>query len=191
MAGFRSGPVTVQDIRLANEALSLYDEGGYRVQYESSVEPVSTYAPRRVGDIHDIGINYNKWRKPVSDFGLEDMGLQEQISRHDLIKDFDVSYDDWTKSVHVINILMENILLKAFQNQANYYKGLSIKKYIKQGSSREGLKTRQADEFDTVLLFDIQGLRFEPINMKEQPGLGKIRVCETVLFVPWWCFYCD
>ena len=102
------------------------------------------------------------------------MGLEEQISRHAYIKDFDVEHDDWKKSVNAINILLENILLKEFQNQANYYKGLSIKKYLKQGSSREGLKTHKADEFDTVLLFDIQGLNLEPINIiKKQPGLGK------------------
>lgn len=164
-----SGHVTIQDIRHANEALSC-DSGDF-VHYESWRPSAPTDLPRQDSD---IGINYNKWRRPVKDFGPEDAGLEEQIFGHDLIRDFDVEHDDWKKSVKAIHILLENILLKEFQNQANNYKGLSIKRFIKQGSSREGLKTRKADEFDTVLLFDIQELGLEPINIKEQPGLGKI-----------------
>ena len=169
MADFRNGHVTVQDIRNASKALAWPDDD-YVVQFESLNESATADVPRQVSD---IGINYNKWRRPVKSFGPGDMGLEEQISRHSYIKDFDVEHDDWKKSVNAINILLENILLKEFQTQANYYKGLSIKKYLKQGSSREGLKTRKADEFDTVLLFDIHGLNLEPINIKEQPGLGK------------------
>ena len=84
-----------------------------------------TDVPRHVSD---VGINCNKWRRPVKEFGPWDTGLLEQILRHDLIRDFDVDPDDWKKSIRAINILMENIRLKEFQTQASYYKGLLRKK---------------------------------------------------------------
>ena len=177
MAGFVSGHVTVQDIRNASEALTLPDlvqQESYHFRTNQATDVPDV--PRHVSD---VGINYNKWRRPVKEFGPGDTGLLEHILRHDLIRDFDVDPDDWKKSVRAINILMENVLLKEFQTQAGYYEGLSIKKYIKQGSSREGLKTRKADEFDTVLLFDIEGLSLEPVTIGTQPGLGKI--CTSIL----------
>ena len=49
--------------------------------------------------------------------------------------------------------------------EATSYEGLRIDSYIRQGSSRDGLKVVAPDEFDTILEFHIEGLE---INLKQQ-----------------------
>lgn len=51
-----------------------------------------------------------------------------------------------------------DLLLKELRAQATKYEGLRIDSYIRQGSSRDGLKVIAADEFDIILEFHIEGL---------------------------------
>ena len=58
MADFRSGHVTLQDIRNASKALAWPDDDyAVTVQFESLNESATAGVPRQVSD---IGINYNK-----------------------------------------------------------------------------------------------------------------------------------
>lgn len=166
------GHVTVQDIVDANRAIS-NDSGVVRPRSGSYFESGSNEGQSQ---ITDVGINYNKWRRPMKEFGPDDGGLEQQISRHEYLRDFDVDSGDWKSSCHMINILLEDVLLKEIKAQAESYDGLGIKKFVKQGSSREGLKIRKADEFDTVLLYEIKGLDYEPVSLETQPGLGMLKI---------------
>ena len=109
-------------------------------------------------------------------FGPGDGDLQRQISQNDHVKDFDVDPSDWKRSCKTVNVILEHILLKEIKAQAERYKGLAIGKYVKQGSSREGLKIRKADEFDTVLIYEIKGLNYDAVHLEQQPGLGLLKV---------------
>lgn len=166
------GHVTVKDIVDANRAIS-NDSGVVRPRSGSYFESGSNEGQSQ---ITDVGINYNKWRRPMKEFGPDDGGLEQQISRHEYLRDFDVDSGDWKSSCHMINILLEDVLLKEIKAQAESYDGLGIKKFVKQGSSREGLKIRKADEFDTVLLYEIKGLDYEPVSLETQPGLGMLKI---------------
>ncbi|XP_052233159.1 uncharacterized protein LOC127846018 [Dreissena polymorpha] len=51
-----------------------------------------------------------------------------------------------------------DLILHDLRRQSPQYKGLRIDSYIRQGSSRDGLKVWKADEFDSMLEFHIEGL---------------------------------
>ncbi|KAH3775142.1 hypothetical protein DPMN_176539 [Dreissena polymorpha] len=76
-----------------------------------------------------------------------------------------------------------DLLLKQLREQAKKYEGLRIDSYIRQGSAREGLKVLNANEFDTMLEFHIEGLEgridHAPITNaagKSIPGFCKLRI---------------
>ena len=49
---------------------------------------------------------------------------------------------------------------------AGKFKGLKIERYVRQGSSREGLKVIAPDEFDTLLLYHLENIYLSPRNIE-------------------------
>ena len=164
------GHVTTEDVADTSRRLATLDD--FTVQPESRSGAVGYE-----NSVDDVGINFNKWRRPVTVFGPGDGDLKLKISRNSFMKDFDVGHFDWKESCKAVNVLLDNFLLKEIKAQAKRkFNGLSIDRYVKQGSSREGLKIRKADEFDTVLLYAIEGLTFDKSLLDNQPGLGMLKV---------------
>ncbi|XP_052792942.1 uncharacterized protein LOC128226879 isoform X2 [Mya arenaria] len=86
--------------------------------------------------------------------------------------DFDPA--DWAESRHVVDAVME-LLLTELRSQAEAnYKGLRIDSYVRQGSSREGMKVIKADEFDAMLEFHFDGLesKIEQTEIKNSEGFN-------------------
>ena len=102
--GGSDGHVTVQDVVDASRNLKTLTSGDFlpRAQFES--------LPEAVGNVNDVGINFNKWRRPVKMFGPGDGDLQRQISQNDHVKDFDVDPSDWKRSCETVNVILEGIL---------------------------------------------------------------------------------
>ncbi|XP_052230411.1 uncharacterized protein LOC127844338 isoform X1 [Dreissena polymorpha] len=101
--------------------------------------------------------NPDKWQKPITEFGQCDPELLGTILRSDFVGDIDCGSADWTDSCQVVDAVMD-LILKQLQELAGKYEGLCIKEYIRQGSAREGLKVINANEFDMLLEFHIEGL---------------------------------
>lgn len=74
-------------------------------------------------------------------------------------------------------------LLEEIRKEAAKYEGLRIDSYIRQGSSRDGLKVIAPDEYDSVFEFHIEGLKTEPLpilkNGKKIPGFCYFRISQT------------
>jgi hypothetical protein len=75
-------------------------------------------------------------------------------------------------------------LLKEVKGKAQYYERLKIESYIRQGSSRDGLKVVAPDEFDTVLEFHIEGITLWQVPLlkdhKVIPGFFYLKVEEPL-----------
>ncbi|KAH3775149.1 hypothetical protein DPMN_176546 [Dreissena polymorpha] len=66
-------------------------------------------------------------------------------------------------------------ILHDLRRQSPQCKGLRIDSYIRQGSSRDGLKVLKADKFDSMLEFHIEGLegRVERVSIASPRVSGK------------------
>lgn len=81
------------------------------------------------------------------------------------------------RSREAVNHVMKR-LLEEMRKEAKKYEGLRIDSYIRQGSSRDGLKVISPDEYDSVLEFHIEGLNWTPCPVMR---LGHV--------VPGFCFF--
>ena len=76
-----------------------------------------------------------------------------------------------------------NNLLEEVREEAKKYEGLRIDSYIRQGSSRDGLKVIAPDEYDSVLEFHVEGLKTEPQPVKKNgtiiPGFCLFQIQQT------------
>ncbi|WAQ98338.1 hypothetical protein MAR_022711 [Mya arenaria] len=83
----------------------------------------------------------------------------------------EVDSSDWEESRRAVDEVM-NLLLKELRCQAEHYEGLRIDSYVRQGSSREGLKVLKADEYDAMLEFHFDGLdnRIQQSIIKKRNG---------------------
>lgn len=111
-----------------------------------------------------IGSELNEWRHPVLEFNANEK--PDFMSNHKLsgLRFTDYNWDTCTTAVDKALAGLWQSLLKITQRkypEISFHTG-----FIKQGSSREGLKVTQPDEFDCVIEFSVKGLRFtkEPVQ---------------------------
>ncbi|KAL3886742.1 hypothetical protein ACJMK2_026719 [Sinanodonta woodiana] len=130
----------------------------------------------------NVGINLNEWQYPVKQFSWIDGRLESKLKES--VGELDISYRVWNESTALVNKILE-LLMREMRTQAKSlkYEGLVFDGYRKQGSAREGLKIRTADEFDVLLEYHIEGLHVEPMPIVDygirRPGLGKIKVLNS------------
>ncbi|XP_033753127.1 uncharacterized protein LOC117336625 [Pecten maximus] len=136
------------------------------------------YSP--IPDGKSVGSKFNSWRAPVLEFGpLEDdlaVYLQEQVH----IGHYEPSEESWQKCCKVVDVISQSFHVHLKKTALEFYPGLVLKDFIKQGSSREGLKIRNP-EFDMILPFAIEGVNIRPVPTKDSdnnsiPALFKLKV---------------
>ncbi|OWF48375.1 uncharacterized protein LOC110453165 [Mizuhopecten yessoensis] len=115
-----------------------------------------------------VGSNFNDWRKPVSKFALKEDDLAQRLRKNVYIGEYDISDELWQKSCGVVDEITRFFHVTLKKVASRYYPGLSFGDFVKQGSSREGLKIRHPDEFDMILPFTIEG-----VNIHAVPALDK------------------
>ena len=84
--------------------------------------------------------------------------------------DIEFGRKEWARArtaVDEILKLMKTEILLGLQQ----YEHLKMERFVHQGSSREGLKVVVPDEFDTLLQFHIEGLKYEEVHLRQN---GKI-----------------
>ncbi|CAC5384232.1 unnamed protein product [Mytilus coruscus] len=114
----------------------------------------------------------NNWRKPLYIFGPNEHDLQYSISRNEHLQNINPeNFEDHSRTTdEVLKVVMQGI--RTFSGEQ--FEGLVLYgQLIKFGSSREGLKVIDALEFDSILIFNINGMIVEPA-----PGnaLGLVRL---------------
>ncbi|XP_060592031.1 uncharacterized protein LOC132746798 [Ruditapes philippinarum] len=109
-----------------------------------------------------IGDRCNEWRIPVATWGIDEpRALMANIDN------LDIKRKDWDRATGAVDSVLD-MFLEELQTEATRFSGLHINKFIRQGSSREGLKVSKADEFDALLLFDIKGMTFNVSHIKDK-----------------------
>ncbi|VDI42856.1 Hypothetical predicted protein [Mytilus galloprovincialis] len=122
----------------------------------------------RVGDF------MNNWRTPLFNFGSNEHELQNLISRNEHLQNINpADFEENSRTTdEILRIVMQGI--RRFAGEQ--FEGLVIHdQLIKFGSSREGLKVIDALEFDSILVFDINGLELEPV-LGNTLGLVRLQV---------------
>lgn len=126
------------------------------------------------------GVSLNTWRYPDDVFGpgeeMLKLKLKTQIGRYEF------PLQEWKKACFVADDVLR-IILTELRNQANKnFEGLVIDSDIlRQGSARQGLKIAAPDEFDAVVLFQIEGLVLQEVRLADSfgqilPGQIRLRV---------------
>ncbi|OWF48378.1 uncharacterized protein LOC110453175 [Mizuhopecten yessoensis] len=121
-------------------------------------------------DYGEVGSDFNGWRNPVSNFARNEVTLAERLRENVYIGEYDISDELWWKSCGVVDEITRyfHVILKKVTSRC--YPGLSFRDFVKQGSSREGLKIRQPDEFDMILPFTIEGVDIHAVQAIDKNG---------------------
>lgn len=139
-----------------------------------------------LGTSDHIGSRFNEWRKPVSEFGTNPSDWEVKIKASSDLKNMDFTNKEWARSRDTTNEILNMILtdIKAF---ADDFKGLKIERYVRQGSSREGLKVIAADEFDTILLYHFEGFNLAQVQVRRNnaiiPEFGFLEVSRPLTWL--------
>ncbi|OWF48377.1 uncharacterized protein LOC110453174 [Mizuhopecten yessoensis] len=121
-------------------------------------------------DYGQVGSNFNGWRKPVSKFARNEVTLAERLRENVYIGEYDISDELWQKSCGVVDEITRFFHVTLKKVTSRYYPGLSFGDFVKQGSSREGLKIRHPDEFDMILPFTIEGVDIHAVPALDRSG---------------------
>ncbi|OWF48374.1 hypothetical protein KP79_PYT18724 [Mizuhopecten yessoensis] len=121
-------------------------------------------------DNGQVGSNFNGWRKPVSKFARNEGILAENLRENVYIGEYDISDGLWQKSCGVVDEITRFFHVTLKKKTSRYYPCLSFGDFVKQGSSREGLKIGQPDEFDMVLPFTIEGVDLHAVPALDKNG---------------------
>ncbi|KAK3598648.1 hypothetical protein CHS0354_024370 [Potamilus streckersoni] len=113
----------------------------------------------------------NEWQKPVSSFARHESVLSLNLKQK--LGNFDVTDADWKNGTMVVDVIME-LMLKEMKATASF-EGLILDGFLKQGSARDGLKIKAANEFDMLLKYHITDMDIAIIPMSS-PGLAKLLV---------------
>ncbi|WAQ98331.1 hypothetical protein MAR_022704 [Mya arenaria] len=132
--------VTCEDIRQANNEL------------RSELQIQNLQGASHVGNYQ------NQWQKPITEYGRNDAQWQADLNASSFVGSIDVDASDWEESRKAVDVVMELLLKELKSLTVKHYRGLRIDSYVRQGSSREGLKVLKADEFDAMLEFHFDGL---------------------------------
>ncbi|XP_060064521.1 uncharacterized protein LOC132544886 [Ylistrum balloti] len=109
-------------------------------------------------DNKEVGSNFNDWRMPISTFAENESYLTERLQENACVGKYEISNDLWQNSCGVVNEITQLFQKTLHVVSARKYPCLTFGDLVKQGSSREGLKIRQPDEFDMILPFTIEGV---------------------------------
>ncbi|XP_060064502.1 uncharacterized protein LOC132544868 [Ylistrum balloti] len=112
----------------------------------------------------EIGSNFNCWRTPVSEFSSNESILRESFQQNEITKEL------WQKTCGVVDEIAKLFQQNVQRVSSLRYPCLSFGNFVKQGSSREGLKIRQPDEFDMVLPFTIKGIDIHTVPALDNDG---------------------
>lgn len=146
-----------------------------QVEKEFLKDPVTQY----VNDCTcPIGCTLNLWQEPIKDAcGKNDIEWEKNIKTSTFVSNMNFSSKEWARARDVVDKVMA-MLRKTMDEKARHkYKHLRIDSYVRQGSSRDGLKIIAPDEFDTIVQFHIDGLEhcLEEVGT-EMPGFCYIKV---------------
>ncbi|XP_061194751.1 uncharacterized protein LOC133202905 [Saccostrea echinata] len=135
----------------------------------------------------NVGSNYNEWREPVFEIGHG----ESDIGRYFIETGLHVDQADWEDSCKIMDKVMR-VVAREMKNSANiHFPGLVLDdNFIKQGSSREGLKVCDSLEFDFISPFRIEGLRTQKENVFDRygnvlPGFFKEKIINDYDAPPW------
>ncbi|XP_053409147.1 uncharacterized protein LOC123561452 [Mercenaria mercenaria] len=129
----------------------------------------------------EIGVNFNERRRPESTWGQDNGDLK---LRHEF-RSIDIRPNDWDRATTTVDAVLDMLLCEMQEIARKEYKDLVIEKYVRQGSSREGLKVNKADEFDVLLLFHIMGMHLEINHLTDAndfilPEFGRLVVADDI-----------
>lgn len=140
----------------------------------------SAIAPQECLSIGDIGVNFNEWKIP-REISMSELSMATQFCDASE-SELNFSETDWQKATKAVDKVLE-MLMREIRTEADKIEGLVIENYVKQGSSREGLKVHEADEFDVLLQYHFEGLDYEIEHISSGnnvlPELGYLRVNST------------
>ncbi|XP_053400505.1 uncharacterized protein LOC128545901 isoform X1 [Mercenaria mercenaria] len=128
-----------------------------------------------------LGSALNQWQRPITDFGDSDHQWVVNLKSSPYIGEIDFGRKEWARSRDAVDAVMELLQKEMRANAEANYEHLRIDSYIRQGSSRDGLKVIRPDEFDSVIEFHIEGLQIsEKLSEKRMYKNGK--------YVPGFCY---
>ncbi|XP_060579410.1 uncharacterized protein LOC132736317 [Ruditapes philippinarum] len=147
-------------------------------------------ASRRIAESRDtddnvcqgeLGSALNQWQRPITEFGSScNAEWVVKLNASPYIGEIDFGGKEWARSRDAVDAVMELLLKELRVKASTDYEHLRIDSYIRQGSSRDGLKVIKPDEFDTVLEFHIEGLQLSEQhiykNRKYVPGFCYLKV---------------
>ncbi|XP_060586019.1 uncharacterized protein LOC132741778 isoform X3 [Ruditapes philippinarum] len=126
-----------------------------------------------------LGSALNQWQRPITDYGCDPQWVVK-LKASPYIGDIDFGRKEWARSRDAVDAVMELLLDDLRVKASTDYEHLRIDSYIRQGSSRDGLKVIKPDEYDTVLEFHIEGLHLSEQhiykNKKYVPGFCYLKV---------------
>ncbi|XP_056004836.1 uncharacterized protein LOC125659950 isoform X1 [Ostrea edulis] len=140
---------------------------------------------------NEVGSNHNEWREPVFEIGLGDANISKYFKENNL----HISESDWQESRQIMDKVVKIIAREMKAAAAIQFPGLVLDEtFIKQGSSREGLKVCDPLEFDFILPFRIEGVRMVETKAfncygNSLPGLFKQRVVSHYNLSSWMIKY--
>ncbi|WAQ98236.1 hypothetical protein MAR_022609 [Mya arenaria] len=194
--------VTYEDIRKANLTLKHalrahteeyfeYEPGVHYVTSKFKIENIKPHRDVSYSEVQGkefilaernlpVGRYQNEWQTPITIYGRNNLDWKVKLMCSSFVGDMEVDDRDWFESRQVVDKVMD-LLKKELRSQAEKYEGLLINSYVRQGSSREGLKVVKADEFDAMLEFHFDGLdeRIEQIHFIDR---------DERKFIPGYCY---
>lgn len=99
----------------------------------------------------------NEWVKPIERFSLVDKLSAVYDFYNDKCK---IDEMEWERNSRTVSSFLR-LILKAMRHEVRNIHGVTLGDYVPQGSSKEGLKVRHANEFDAIFPIEIAGI--EPI----------------------------
>ncbi|KAL4239008.1 hypothetical protein ACF0H5_003712 [Mactra antiquata] len=130
-----------------------------------------------------VGSKFNQWQRPESEYGKSDPSWVQGLKDSDCVGEMDISRQEWARAQEIVEEVLVKLLDEMKVRARAQFQGLRIDKYVRQGSSRDGLKVIAPDEFDTGFEFWIEGISFKecPIikDGKRVPGFCYIKVNQT------------
>ncbi|KAH3829652.1 uncharacterized protein LOC127876199 [Dreissena polymorpha] len=138
---------------------------------------VSSAFGRMSLDPKHIGAKFNQWVKPKANFYGCDQAWIQSLKESEYIGDIDFGSKPWARSQEAVDYVMKE-LQKEMRAEAAKYERLRIESYIRQGSSRDALKVIWPNEYDSVIQFQIEGLK-----LVSKP------VTKSSVVIPGFCFF--
>ncbi|XP_076072058.1 uncharacterized protein LOC143043764 [Mytilus galloprovincialis] len=141
---------------------------------------------------YQTNLEWNRWKRPVFEFGENEIELKKSILRLTVLKHMNINADKWDNHCQAIDEILNTIEqgVRKFANEN--FEGLKILGYVKQGSAQEGLKIENALEFDCKLLFDINQMITSEVRLRNSRDVDllklEVRNAENLIFRYQWIY---